>query len=487
MRMVERCPLDIDLSAAPNVAARVALFLAGSLPDRAAVIELVLQLLCAADREPPDFHRIQWHLCDIFGIPLLLDELGEGAAAIDAGMESLVYMGTDLFPADHSADMLTLLHQSNTSVAALLKAERELFSAAGSRITAGVEGPIRMFQCWWRGRMVGSFSAQQEVLYWRIAHSPRETRFEEIQALSSSCRVHDIHTKHRARRWYVACTCALNDLCAQCEAYREKLGSKCSSETRGAQYVDGQLNILPSGGLRAMSKVTANDIRPRWGAPFKAQPPYFFGRHHTGVFKHLHRLRIPRDMACGYGTNLCEHTVRDSTGRPVLNADGSVKRKVPFAVNSEWLKQQAVVGMVSAWYHLSCALLRLFWPEALVFTPYGNPGGHTMGVLEAGFNASLLDRETQDAFRFFHKLAPDLFGASFPTAVVTTGDALNPVKRQFAREAHPSATEVVATYSTPPCTPGCTLNGFNAEEDPREQKGDRPPARGYRGRAGAMA
>ena len=42
-----------------------------------------------------------------------------------------------------------------------------------------------------------------------------------------------------------------------------------------------------------------------------------------------------------------------------------------------------------------------------------------MGVLEAGFNASLLDRETQDAFRFFHKLAPDLFGASFPTAVVT--------------------------------------------------------------------
>ena len=94
---------------------------------------------------------------------------------------------------------------------------------------------------------------------------------------------------------------------------------------------------------------------------------------------------------------------------------------------------------------------------AVLQASYGNPGGHALGAQRAGSPVVLLDiaqgPAIADAQRYFS--APR---NRSPLVHVVFGDATDSAVCDAAVAAHPTHTDQVATFGTPPCSPTSTVN-----------------------------
>jgi ASC-1-like (ASCH) protein len=408
----------------------------------------------------------------------------------------------DLFEPEHTSAMIQLLHSAQGNIAAAIKAESELISTTVYRLACSAEGVIRMFQFWWRLRIVGLGSKKDDRTYWSIVHSTKKDSRDRLLKFCHSKR-NDVNMRgHAVKRWFtfdrdsgkmVALKTPIITYANRYVELCEKTGRSFPRGGGARRTTEGAVVILKAvDGLSAIRRAaTGADVeRDEDGAKIlDAEGKPRTRALDVSPFRFLHRHRPVRKMRCGYGALACLHTVRDKDGKAVLKPDGRPLRRRWMATQTSFTTCTDAVRTNIRWYSAARVLLEAAAAAAgrklLLALLYGEPGGGGEAALKAGLDAVLVDRDTKDSGRYFGEVAPQLYGKDGAIIHVIKDDVLTPGARERAFVAHPRADDLWLVYSTPPCVRGSTAVELAAKQDARKQEGDRPPARGDYGKKGA--
>ena len=391
--------------------------------------------------------------------------------------EASLEQGVDLFEPAKAEGMVQLLHSAQHSTVLTLQAEAETLLTATPRINCSAEGALRKLQFWWRARIVGWMDREQCVRYWQIVHSTRTDRLVALQQLVLEAR----HPKEypvvaRWHNWDGTRVSKLNT------PMHSRVSRYATLNTSGASVIHTRWLEVQRVSWGSQKLKTSADARlsTRFSGTVSA-----FDR--VGPLSTIHRFRPVRDMLCKYGALACSHTQRDPhTGAPNVDGQGRVIKERFMATRETWGRASQVPVLITDYYdEVYTRPVTYEYPELLLLLPCGNPGAVGEACLQVGIHGVITDIEVGDARKYFDELAPKLYGVDGPRVVVQEGDILNPHVRQRAETVHPSATDVLGAYSTPPCTRGSLANELSSTRDPRHRSGDRPPGRGDRGIVGA--
>ena len=422
----------------------------------------------------------------------LLEFVSQDASDAQIWCEAVTLSCLDVVHPNRFDDALFFLHDaSHSGVARVLAAERELLTlpAIRSRLTISAEQQIRLFQFWWRMRIVGQSDRRSCDLYWTYVHSTRLDSTQRLAALVQSCRLTSGQglVVWRHFNFVDGSMVALNDPIAsrvtRCMVLSEWLPEPPphATEQQFASPHTAPGSSQPRGYVLHSSQCVTLPLRANRFELLARTPP----------FTHIHRYRPVSEMKCGWGALECEHTVRDHLGQPVLNPDGSILRRRYMATQRDWYLASLPPAIITAWYDYTrkACFARLASQDKppLLLQPMGAPGGPAEAGRQLGMDIVLTDLDTFQTHEWFHERAPELYGEHGRHVVVQRGDVRTPGVRLVAETLHPIGRHVWGIWSTPPCVRGSTLAEFTARPEAREDQANPPPGRGDAGDVGARS
>ena len=404
--------------------------------------------------------------------------------------EAAVASGLDVLQPALVEHMVQLFHATQYSTVAMLRAEREMLTTVVHRLSIGAEHSLRLFQYFWRMRIVGTSSGRaDDVDYWNFVHS---TKPESTQALTDLVMRRSNKTTGRGvlvKRYFTYYEGSVAPI-------TEPISSRV---TRYLLYDSVTGRAYPKGGGAARDEqgtLIVYHAEPQTSMISYAQGRKQFlrasirrvcdGDRLLAPLLYIHRFRPPRDMNCGYGAKACEHVLRHSDGQPVTDDAGQPIKVRYMATGADFSICGERTERVTSWYLQAREAFNRVCPAALALFYYGAPGLGAEAALQLGMHSVVVDKNTSEADPYFGTVAPQLYGVNGPRVEVINGDVLSPDVRIRAESIHPSATDIWLVYSTPPCVRGSTIIALASKPDARALPGDRPPARGDFGKRGAV-
>ena len=335
-------------------------------------------------------------------------------------------------------------------------------------------GLIRRFQWILRGKVFGLMDWQETKQYWLLANS---TNAKACTKLTSRNPAEQNKCRCKWCLFYqlvVACRHTPARL-ARIQQRLNKVNVKLSNNSQHHnsdvwRLVPEQITIRayirrPGGWLRTYRE--ANSLR-------------------LGYFRAIRRMR------CGFGARACLHTVwteeieeHRADGRhryvPATDKNGEVIRQSDMTTVSDFIQHQRLAAHVSGWFELFSRQLATQGQDTL-YLPCALPGGHCIGTQYAGLKGIAVDirQGPKSERRFNHD--DEVQRPHLPRIHFTTGqNALDPRVRAAAKESHPTAGQIIGTFSTPMCTFTSTGSEVGNKHDRSRTAQERGGSRAPRG------